>query len=80
MKKKPTRRKLFLAEMDAVLPWVRLMALIAPHYPKAGPKGGRPPMPLEMMLRVYFLQNWYALSDSMADTTSEQKTGPSLPR
>jgi transposase, IS5 family len=67
MKKKPTRRKLFLAEMDAVLPWVRLMALIAPHYPKAGPKGGRPPMPLEMMLRVYFLQNWYALSDSMAE-------------
>ena len=80
MKMKQTRRELFLAEMDAMLPWVRLMALIAPHYPKAGPKGRRPPMPLEMMLRVYFLQNWHALSDSMANTTSEQKTGPSLPR
>ncbi|WP_442935579.1 IS5 family transposase [Nitratireductor sp. CH_MIT9313-5] len=69
MKKKQTRRELFLAEMDAVVPWGRLIALIVPHYPKAGPKGGRPPMPLEMMLRVYFLQNWYALSDPMAEET-----------
>src|SRR5680860_644547 len=37
--------------MDAVVPWMRLMALITPHYPKAGPKGGRPPMLLETMLR-----------------------------
>ena len=57
MKKKQTRRELFLAEMDAVVPWGRLLALIAPHYPKVGLKGGRPPMPLETMLRVYFLQN-----------------------
>ena len=56
MKKKVTRREQFLAEMDAVVPWGRLLALIVPHYPKAGPKGGRPPMPLETMLRVYFLQ------------------------
>ena len=69
MKKKVTRREQFLAEMDAVVPWTRLLALIAPHYPKAGPKGGRPPMPLETMLRVYFLQNWYALSDPMAEET-----------
>ena len=69
MKKKVTRRELFLAEMDAVVPWARLIGLIAPHYPKAGPKGGRPPMPLETMLRVYFLQNWYALSDPMAEET-----------
>ena len=69
LKKKQTRRELFLAEMDAVVPWGRLLALIAPHYPKAGPKGGRPPMPLEAMLRVYFLQNWYALSDPMAEET-----------
>ena len=69
MKKKVTRREQFLAEMDAVVPWVRLLALIAPHYPKVGPKGGRPPMPLETMLRVYFLQNWYALSDPMAEET-----------
>lgn len=63
MKKKQTRREKFLAEMDAVVPWARLLTLITPHYPKAGPKGGRPPMPLETMLRIYFLQNWYALSD-----------------
>ena len=69
MKKKQTRRELFLTEMDAVVPWTRLLALIAPHYPKTGPKGGRPPMPLEVMLRVYFLQNWYALSDPMAEET-----------
>jgi hypothetical protein len=65
MKKKQTRREKFLAEMDVVVPWTRLLALIEPHYPKAGPKGGRPPMPLETMLRVYFLQQWYALSDPM---------------
>jgi len=67
MKKKQTRREKFLAEMDVVVPWTRLLALIEPHYPKAGPKGGRPPMPLETMLRVYFLQQWYALSDPMAE-------------
>ena len=68
-KKKQTRRELFLSEMNAVVPWGRLLALIAPYYPKAGPKGGRPPMPLETMLRVYFLQNWYALSDPLAEET-----------
>lgn len=52
-----------------MVPWARLIGLIAPHYPKAGAKGGRPPMPLETMLRVYFLQNWYALSDPMAEET-----------
>lgn len=67
MKKKVTRREMFLTEMDAVVPWTRLMPLIEPHYPKVGPKGGRPPMPLETMLRVYFLQSWYALSDPMAE-------------
>ena len=67
IKKKVTRRERFLAEMDAVVPWERLLGLIEPHYPKAGAKGGRPPMPLETMLRIYFLQNWYALSDPMAE-------------
>ena len=69
MKKKVTRRERFLAEMEAVVLWGRLLALIGPHYPKAGPRGGRPPMPLETMLRVYFLQNWYALSDPMVEET-----------
>jgi hypothetical protein len=62
MKKKQMRRELFLGEMDAVLPWVRLMALITSYYLKAGPEGGRPPKLLKAMLRVYFLQNWYALT------------------
>jgi len=69
MKTKLTRRERFLAEMDAVVPWGRLLALIEPLYPKAGPKGGRPAMLLETMLRVYFLQNWYALSDPVAEET-----------
>ncbi len=49
------------------MPWIRLLALIEPHYPKAGPKGGRPPMPLETMMRVFFLQQWYGMSDPMAE-------------
>ena len=48
MKKKQTRWELFHSEMDAVVPWVRFLPLIGPHYPKLGPKGGRPPMPLEI--------------------------------
>ena len=64
MKKKRTRREKFLAEMDA---GGSRSGLIEPHYPKARPKGERPPMPLETMLRVYFLQQWYALSDPMAE-------------
>ena len=51
----------FLAEMDAVIPWARLLALIEPHYPKAG--NGRQPLGVEKMLRVYFLQQWFNLSD-----------------
>jgi transposase, IS5 family len=69
MKKKATRRKVFLSEMDTVVHWDRLLGLIAAHYPKTGPKGGRPPMPLETILRVYFLRNCYALSDPMAEET-----------
>ena len=49
MKKKVTRREQFLAEMDAVVPWMRLQSLIEPHYPKVVPKGGRP---LETLLRI----------------------------
>ena len=69
MNKKQTRRELFLADTEAVVPWGRLLALIELHYHKVGPKGGRPPMSLETMLRVYFLQNLYALSDSLAEET-----------
>ncbi|GAC1455907.1 MAG: IS5-like element ISPssy family transposase [Vulcanimicrobiaceae bacterium] len=56
-----TRRAEFLIEMDTVVPWDRLCALIAPHYPTG--EGGRPPIPLERMLRIYFLQQWFNLSD-----------------
>ena len=64
-KGKTTRRERFLAEMNAVVPWSRLVALIEPHYPKAG--NGRQPMPLEQMLRVYFMQQWFNLSDPQAE-------------
>ena len=60
-KKKQTKREKFLSEMDRVVPWEELLALIEPHYPKAG--NGRRPMPLERMVRLYFVQQWYGLSD-----------------
>ena len=66
-KGKKTRREQFLAEMDQVIPWSRLYALIEPHYPKAGPAGGCPPLPLERMFRIYCLQQWYNLSDPGAE-------------
>jgi IS5 family transposase len=59
--RKATRREVFLAEMDRVVPWAELGALIEPVYPKAG--NGRPPIGLERMLRIYFLQQWFNLSD-----------------
>jgi IS5 family transposase len=64
-KGKVTRRERFLAEMDAVIPWSRLLALIEPHYPRA--TVGRPPHALETMLRIYFLQQWFDLSDPAAE-------------
>lgn len=60
--RKRTRREVFLAEMDQVVPWTALLALIEPHYPKLG-LPGRQPYPLATMLRIHFLQQWYALSD-----------------
>ena len=60
-KKKQTRRERFLARMQEVIPWAQLLAVIAPHYPKG--ERGRPPIGLERMLRVYFLQQWYGLAD-----------------
>lgn len=60
-KKKQTRREKFLGEMDKVIPWAEIVHLIGGYYPKAG--NGRQPMPLERMLRIYFMQQWYGLSD-----------------
>ena len=60
-KRKRTRREVFLAEMDAVVPWQALLALIEPVYPKAG--RGRHPYRLQSMLRIHLMQNWFGLSD-----------------
>lgn len=61
--RKPTRREKFLAEMNTVVPWAELAAIIEPYYPKATSVGGRPPVGLERMLRIHCLQLWFNLSD-----------------
>lgn len=61
-KRKKTRREIFLAEMEQVVPWEALLAHIGPHYPRSG-RVGRPPYSMETMLRIHLLQQWYALSD-----------------
>ena len=60
-KKQITRRETFLARMETLIPWTPLLAVIEPFYPKG--ERGRPPLGLERMVRVYFLQPWYALAD-----------------
>jgi IS5 family transposase len=60
-KRKQTRREVFLAEMNQVVPWQSLLKLIEPLYPVAG--RGRHPYPLETMLRIHLMQNWFGLSD-----------------
>jgi IS5 family transposase len=62
MKKKRTRREKFLGEMDRIVPWARLIAIIEPLYPTSG-RVGRPPIGVKRMLRMYFLQQWYGLGD-----------------
>jgi IS5 family transposase len=62
MKKKRTRREKFLAEMERIVPWARLLAVIEPAYPKSG-RVGRPPIGAGKMLRMYCLQQWYGLAD-----------------
>ena len=59
--RKPTRRDEFLKTMEAIGPWTALCDVIEPHYPKAG--NGRPPIGLERMLRIHFLQHWFNLAD-----------------
>ena len=62
-----SRRAEFLAQMDLVVPWAELVALIKPHYPDTGK--GRPPVGIERMLRIYFLQQWFNLSDPAVEDT-----------
>jgi transposase, IS5 family len=64
-KKKQTRRDKFLAEMEQVVPWARLVARLQPLYPRG--ERGRPPIGLERMLRIYFLQQWYGLADEAVE-------------
>lgn len=60
-KRKTTRREVFLARMEEVVPWAKLLAVLEPFYPKG--ERGRPPRGLKRMLPVYFLQQWYGLAD-----------------
>ena len=62
---KKTRREQFLCEMEAVMPWAELLPLVAPYYSKG--ETGRKPVGLAIMLRVYFLQQWFSLSDPAAE-------------
>ena len=66
-KRKQTRREKFLTSMEEVVPWDELLAALKPYYPKG--KRGRPPIGLERMLRLYFLQQWYALADEALEDT-----------
>lgn len=66
-KRKKTRREKFLAKMERAVPWKLFADLVDPHYPKPGI--GRPPYPLETMLRIYFMQLWFSLSDPAMEET-----------
>jgi IS5 family transposase len=69
-KRRQTRKEIFLARMDKLIPWHRLETIIEPHYPKPG--NGRRPYPLFTMLRIHCLQQWYSLSDpAMEDALYE---------
>jgi IS5 family transposase len=63
--RRPTKRDVFLATMEQVVPWTQLCAVIEPFYPKAG--HGRPPIGLERMLRMYFVQHWFNLADEACE-------------
>ncbi len=60
---KQTKRQKFLAEMDTVVPWMRLLAVVEAAQPRMTAKGGRPAFPASTMLRIHFMQQWFALSD-----------------
>lgn len=71
-KRKRTRREAFLGEMDKVVPWPALLALIEPCYPKAG--RGRHPYPLQTMLRIHLMQNWFGFSDPAMEEALYENT------
>ncbi|CAE6784572.1 IS5 family transposase ISBvi2 [Paraburkholderia domus] len=59
--RKRTRRNEFLDTMNAIVPWAELCAVVEPHYPRRG--NGRPPIGLQRMLRIHFIQHWFNLAD-----------------
>jgi transposase, IS5 family len=63
--RRATKRDVFLATMNEIVPWQALCEVIEPHYPKAG--SGRPPVGLERMLRMYFVQHWFNLADEACE-------------
>jgi len=65
--KKRTRRQRFLDVMEITVPWEAFLALIKPVYHKPSSKGGRPPIPLDVMLRIHLLQQWFTLSDPLME-------------
>ena len=73
--RKPTRREKFLAEMNTVVPWAELVAVIEPYYPKTSKAGGRPPVGLERMLRMHCLQLWFDLSDPAVEEERYDSVG-----
>ena len=60
-----TKRDVFLSKMNEIVPWQTLCDVIEPHYSKPG--NGRPPIGLEPMLRMYFVQHWFNLADSTCE-------------
>ncbi len=63
--RRATKRDVFLATMNEIVPWSELCELIEPHYPKPG--NGRPPVGLQRMLRMYFVQHWFNLADEACE-------------
>jgi IS5 family transposase len=63
--RRPTKRDVFLQTMDEIVPWEQLCEVIRPHYPKG--EGGRPPIGLERMLRMHFVQHWFNLADEACE-------------
>ena len=63
--RRATKRDVFLATMNEIVPWSELCKLIEPHYPKPG--NGRPPVGLQRMLRMYFVQHWFNLADEACE-------------
>lgn len=63
--RRPTKRDVFLETMEQIVPWAQLCEVVEPYYPKG--RGGRPPVGLERMLRMHFVQHWFNLADEACE-------------